>query len=280
LETITWQWPANYENPIKIRTWIPLDLSGPSSALSNPRDVRLTVRLQRSSTIHAWIEKLAMNYRQVLDYIPFMRYLRISLFVAIANIVLTLIFSPLIAYAFARLKWPGREFCFILMLGTMMIPPQVLMIPHFLIWKSIGAYNTLTPLWVGSIFGNAFFIFLLRQFMRGIPPDLEEAALIDGCGFIRIYWHVILPLIKPALAAITIFTFLASWNDFMGPLIYVADQRLYPLAFGLFAFAVQVNNSPTIVMAASLLMTLPIVIIFLGAQKHFVEGLTLTGMKG
>ncbi|HCQ04674.1 MAG TPA: sugar ABC transporter ATP-binding protein, partial [Candidatus Latescibacteria bacterium] len=140
--------------------------------------------------------------------------------------------------------------CFVLMLATMMIPPQVTMIPHFLIWKSLGAYDTLLPLWGGHAFGNAFFIFLLRQFMKGIPRDLEDSARIDGCGFLRIYWHIILPLIKPSLATIAIFTFMATWNDFMGPLIYIADQRLYPLAFGLYAFAVQVNNNPALTMAA------------------------------
>ena len=150
----------------------------------------------------------------------------------------------LVAYAFARLHWPGRDFCFLLMLATMMIPGQVTMIPHFLIWKSLGAYNTLTPLWLGSAFGSAFFIFLLRQFLKGIPRDLEDAARIDGCGFLRIYWHIMLPLVKPSLAAIAIFTFMGTWNDFMGPLIYLADQRLYPLAFGLYAFSVQVGNNP------------------------------------
>ena len=155
-----------------------------------------------------------------------------------------------------------------------------MMIPHFLIWKTAGAYNTLTPLWLGCSFGNAFFIFLLRQFMKGIPRDLEDAARIDGCGFLRIYWHVILPLIKPSLAAIAIFTFMSTWNDFMGPLIYVADQRLYPLAFGLYAFSIQVGGSPTLTMAASVLMTAPVILVFFLAQKHFVEGVTLTGMKG
>ena len=161
-----------------------------------------------------------------------------------------------------------------------MIPPQVTMIPHFLIWKNLGAYNTLTPLWAGAAFGNAFFIFLLRQFMKGIPRDLEDSARIDGCGFFGIYWHVILPLIKPSLAAIAIFTFMGTWNDFLGPLIYIADQRLYSLAFGLYAFSVQVSNNPTMTMAAALMMILPVIVIFFCAQKYFIQGVTFTGMKG
>ena len=116
--------------------------------------------------------------------------------------------------------------------------------------------------------------------MKGIPRDLEDAARIDGCGFLRIYWHVILPLIKPSLAAIAIFTFLGAWNNFMGPLIFIADQRLYPLAFGLYAFSVQVQSNPALTMAGSVLMTVPVIVVFFFAQRYFIQGVTLTGMKG
>jgi multiple sugar transport system permease protein len=121
---------------------------------------------------------------------------------------------------------------------------------------------------------------MLRQFMMGIPRDLEDAARIDGCGFLRIYWHVILPLITPSLAAIAVMTFMASWNDFMSPLIYIADQRLYPLAFGLYAFNIQVNSNPALSMAGSVLMTIPIIVLFFFLQRYFIQGITLTGMKG
>ena len=198
----------------------------------------------------------------------------------IANIVLTVFASSLVAYAFARLNWPGRDFCFVLMLATMMIPGQVTMIPHFLIWKNAGRLQHADAALAGPAFGSAFFIFLLRQFLKGIPRDLEDAARIDGCGFLRIYWHIMLPLVKPSLAAIAIFTFMGTWNDFMGPLIYIADQRLYPLAFGLYAFSVQVGNNPALTMAAWLLMTVPVIVIFFFAQKYFIQGVTLTGMKG
>jgi multiple sugar transport system permease protein len=146
--------------------------------------------------------------------------------------------------------------------------------------KHLGWYNTLYPLWVGSFFAGAFNVFLLRQFLKGIPRDLEDAARIDGCGFWRVYWHLMLPLIKPTLAAIAIFTFMGAWNDFMGPLIFLSDQRLYPLSLGLYAFNVQAGGSMGMMMAGSLLMTVPVIIIFFFAQKYFIQGITLTGMKG
>jgi ABC-type glycerol-3-phosphate transport system permease component len=205
---------------------------------------------------------------------------RVSVLLVVLNVVLAVFASSLVAYAFARLQWPGRDLAFIVMLGTIMIPGQVTMIPHFLIWRSVGAYDTLVPLWLGSAFGSAFFIFMMRQFLKSIPADLEDAARIDGCGFLRIYWHVMLPLVRPSLAAIAVFTFLGTWNNFLGPLIYVADQRLYPLAFGLYAFAVQVESNPILTMAGSLLMTLPVIVVFFAAQRYFIQGITLTGMKG
>jgi multiple sugar transport system permease protein len=162
----------------------------------------------------------------------------------------------------------------------MMLPGQVTMIPVFLIFKALGWFNTLRPLWVPSFLGSAFFIFLLRQFMKTIPKDLEDAAKIDGCGFFGIYWRIILPLIKPALAAIAIFTFMGSWNDFMGPLIYVNDQRIYPLSLGLFMFQTMWGAEHGMLMAASTLMTLPVVVMFFFAQRYFIQGVTLTGMKG
>ena len=169
------------------------------------------------------------------------------------------------------------------MLATMMIPGQVTMIPHFLIIRTLGWYNTLYPLWAPSLFASAFNVFLLRQFLKGIPRDLEDAARIDGCGFLRVYWHVMLPCVRPTLAAIGIFTFMATWNDFMGPLIYLSDQRIYPLSLGLFALSVQtqgVAGSTGMMMAGSLLMTLPVIGIFFFAQRYFLQGVTLTGMKG
>jgi ABC-type glycerol-3-phosphate transport system permease component len=278
---VTWQEPGPDDLSTKIKTWVLLKEGKPGPHLVlDPRQLKLTLTLRRSSLARAWWNKLRLNYDRVLDHIPFWRYVGTSLFLVVANITLTLFSCSLVAYAFARLTWPGRDFCFLLMLATLMVPGQVTMIPHFLIWKNLGAYNTLTPLWLGQAFGNAFFIFLLRQFLKGVPRDLEDAARIDGCGVLRVYWHIMLPLTKPCLATIAIFTFMGTWNDFMGPLIYTADQRLYPLALGLYAFAVQVGNNPALTMAASLLMTLPVIVIFFFAQKYFIQGVTLTGLRG
>ncbi len=162
----------------------------------------------------------------------------------------------------------------------MMIPAQVIMIPNFLINRYLGFYNTLVPLWLYSAFGAAFFIFLLRQFMKTVPKSLEEAARIDGCGFLGIYWHVILPLLKPTVATIAIYTFTGCWNNFMGPLIYVNDESMFPLALGLFKFNLLSGADTGLMMAGSFLMTLPIIILFFFAQKYFIQGITLTGTKG
>jgi len=277
--TAAWQPPGPDDTSLKLKSWIRLEKLDEPSPVTRPGEVKVTLEVTRTSQAGAWWNKIRNNYTRVLDHIPFWRYVRVSMFLVIVKVLLAMFFSSLVAYAFARLNWPGREFCFILALATMMIPFQVIMIPQFLIWKNLGAYNTLTPLWIGPAFGNAFFIFLLRQSLKGIPRDLEDAARIDGCGFLGIYWHIMLPLIKPTLAAIAIFTFMGTWNDFMGPLIYLADQRLYPLAFGLYAYSVQVGNDPALTMAASLLMTVPVIIIFFLAQKYFIQGITLTGMK-
>lgn len=278
---MTWQMPSGDDDSTKIRTWVLLKpvARGPQFAPGN-NSIRILLTIDKVSLTEAMFAKARYNYNRVLEHMPFWRYVRVSILLVLLNIVLVLTSSSLVAYAFARLQWPGRDLMFLLLLGTMMIPTQVTMIPHFFIWKNVGAYDTLVPLWAGAALGNAFFIFLMRQFLRGIPRDLEDAAHIDGCGFLRTWWHVMLPLVKPSLAAIAIFTFLGTWNDFMGPLIYIADQRLYPLAFGLYAFAVQVASNPVLTMAASVLMTLPVLAVFFLAQRYFIQGITLTGMKG
>jgi ABC-type glycerol-3-phosphate transport system permease component len=277
--TASWQPASDDDHSTRLRTWIVLD-DKDASDFAAPNRIRLTLTVDRVTQPAAWANKVKANYIRTNEQIPFWRYVRVSLFLVLANIVLTVFSSSLVAYAFSRITWPGRDLCFLLMLATMMIPTQVTMIPHFLIWTNLGAYDTLSPLWVGAVFGSAFFVFMLRQFMMGIPRDLEDAARIDGCGFLRIYWHVILPLITPSLAAIAVMTFMGTWNDFMSPLIYIADQRLYPLAFGLYAFNIQVNSNPALSMAGSVLMTVPVILMFFFLQRYFIQGITLTGMKG
>ncbi|HOW96508.1 MAG TPA: ABC transporter permease subunit [Kiritimatiellia bacterium] len=279
--SVTLQEAGPDDESTKIRLWLPYEkVDAGSQYESRPDKAKLTVILRRNTQAGAWWAKVQRNYRGALDYLPFWRYAATSVFLVILNIVGNVFSCSLVAYAFARLRWPGRDLTFGVMLATMMIPPQVTMIPYFLIIKSLGWYNTLTPLWFVSFFGNAFNIFLLRQFMKGIPRDLEDAAKIDGCNVWQIYWNVILPLIKPTLACIAIFTFMGVWNDFMGPLIYLSDQRLYPLSLGLYAFNVQAGGNYGMMMAGSLMMTLPVVVIFFFAQKYFIQGVTLTGMKG
>jgi ABC-type glycerol-3-phosphate transport system permease component len=278
-----WQERGPDDKTNKVRTWTLLEEVGRGPQyVSDPHQVKVTIELKQRNSLEAWWAKARRNYRLALQNMPFWRYVATSLFLVTLNLVGTLFSCSLVGYSFARLQWPGRNFSFALMLATMMVPQQVTMIPYFLIIRSLGWYNTLYPLWVGSFFASAFNVFLLRQFLKGIPRDLEDAAKIDGCGFWRIYWNIMLPLIKPALAAIAIFTFMGTWNEFMMPLIYLQDQRLYPLALGLFAFQANpvTGNSMGMMMAGSLLMTTPVILIFFFAQKYFIQGVTLTGMKG
>jgi len=275
----TWQFKSADDDSIKMKTWLRLEEAG-ASAFNEPGRVKLTLEFIQAKGLWAAYNKYANNYRDVLRMVPLIMYVKNSVLLVVLNIAGQIIGSSLVAFSFSRLRWPARDFCFVLVLATLMIPPQVTMIPVFLIFKNLGWYNTLRPLWVPSFFGSAFYIFLLRQFMKGIPGDLEDSAKIDGCGYLGIYARIILPLIKPALAAIGIFTFMGCWNDFMGPLIYLNDQRLYPLSLGLFALQVFQGGNYGLMMAASVLMTLPVIILFFAAQRHFIQGVTLTGLKG
>ncbi len=277
-QDVVWQFPSDDDRSMKVKSWIVLKPSG-ASDFNEPGKVLITLTLRGRSRAAAWGTKLANNYRWAFRYMPFWRYVAISFFLCVMNILGQLSGSSLAAYAFARLRWPGREFCFILLLGTIMLPGAVTMVPSFLIFKNLGWYNTLLVLWVPSFCGSAFNIFLLRQFMRGIPKDLEDAAKIDGCSYLGVYRHVILPSIKPALATIAIFAFMGSWNNFMGPLIYLNDQAKYPLALGVFGLQTQVGANYGLIMAASALMALPLVVVFFFCQRYFIQGITLTGMK-
>ena len=264
----------------KPKTWTLIEPVETGAAFDHgPRHCRLTVRLEPASRMTAAFDKYANNYRLIFDNIPLGRYLWNSLILVVLNVVGMLFSCSLSAYALTRLDWPGRKLCTILMLSTMMVPTQVLMIPNFLIMKHLGFYNTLFPLWVVSFTGSAFNIFLLMQFMKGIPRDLEDAGRIDGCNFLQSYYHIILPQLKMPLCAVTLFTFIAVWNDFMGPLIYLNDQRLYPLSLGLYALNVQMESGFGLMMAGSLLMTLPVIVLFLFTQKYFISGITMSGLK-
>jgi ABC-type glycerol-3-phosphate transport system permease component len=277
-QEIVWQFPSDDDRSLKVKSWIVLQPAG-TSDFNEPGRIRLTLALHGRTGLQAWGTKLWNNYRWAFKHMPFWQYTAVSAFLCLMTILGQLTGSSLAAYAFARLRWPGREFCFMLLLGTLMLPGAVTMVPSFLIFRNLGWYNTLLVLWVPSFCGSAFNIFLLRQFMRGIPKDLEDAAKIDGCSFFGVYRHVILPSIKPALAAIAIFTFMGTWNNFMGPLIFLTDQSKYPLALGIFGLQTQAGGNFGLIMAASALMALPVVVMFFFCQRYFIQGITLTGMK-
>ncbi|MEZ4683296.1 MAG: carbohydrate ABC transporter permease [Caldilineaceae bacterium] len=222
------------------------------------------------------------NYGEALNNPSFkyLLFLKNSLIYAVLSTIGTVISCSFVAYAFARLRWWGRDFWFVITLSTMMIPYPVTLIPLFLIFRDFGWIGTFKPLIVPSFLGTPFFIFLLRQFFLTIPMDLSDAARIDGAREVGIFWHIILPLTRPALITVALFTFLGSWNDFLGPLIYLNDGSKYTLAVGLAAFRGQYRTQWDLMMAASTVVTVPIVVLFFFAQKRFIQGITLTGMKG
>ena len=223
---------------------------------------------------------LLRHYLTSLTTFNFALFLQNSLFVCCISVLATIVSSSLIAYAFSILRWPGRDLCFYVMLGTMMLPAQVTMVPVFLIYRRLGLVDTYVPLLAGSFFGNAFFVFLLRQFFLTLPSDLIEAARMDGCSDWRLYWQIVLPLSGPALAVVGLFTFLAQWNDFLGPLIYLVDESKYTLALGLAMFQGQYGTQYGELTAMSVLLILPIIVLFFFAQKTFIQGIKTTGSKG
>lgn len=223
-----------------------------------------------------------LNYGKALNNpsFKFLLFLQNSLYYAISSTIGVVISCALVAYAFARLRWWGRDFWFVITLSTMMIPYPVTLIPLFLIFKEMGWVGTFKPLIIPNFLGAPFFIFLLRQFFLTIPMDLSDAARIDGANDWSIFWRVILPLTRPALITVALFTFLNTWNDFLGPLIFLNDGEKYTLAVGLAAFRGQYRTQWDLMMAASTVVTAPVVVLFFFAQRRFIQGITLTGMKG
>jgi ABC-type glycerol-3-phosphate transport system permease component len=214
-----------------------------------------------------------------------------TIIITLINVVGTVISTALVAYSFARLRWPGRNVVFSLVLATMMLPGVVTLIPQYILFAKLPAFgfqgsdnwvNTFLPLTVPAFTGSAFYIFLLRQFMRSIPMELSEAAKIDGANELRIWAQIVLPLTKPALAAIAIFSFQNAWEDFMGPLLYLQSEKLYTLQLGLrqFEFAAGGSVNWAWLMAGSLVVMSPVLVVFLLFQRFFIEGVTLTGMGG
>lgn len=220
------------------------------------------------------------NFGKALRAISFAQQTGNTLMYALTNTTLVTISSALVAYGFSRIKWPGRDALFFVVILTMLLPYQVTMIPVYLIFRTIGWTNSLKPLIWPGVFGSAFYIFLLRQFFLTIPQELSEAARIDGCNELQIFWKIILPLVKPALVVVILFQFVGTWNDFMGPLIYVNDPAKYTLSLGLQQFQVAHGAEWQLLMAASTVVAAPIIVLFFIFQRAFVEGITLTGLKG
>jgi len=230
-----------------------------------------------------WIPQTVLwsNFTDAWAAAPFGIYFRNTVIVSTVAVAGNVISSSLVAYSFARLRWPGRDLLFIFVLATMLLPTVVTYIPQYILWAKLGFVNTWVPLTVPSWFGSAFYIFLLRQFYRGIPNDLTDAARIDGAGEARIWWQIVVPLSRPALIAVTILAFTGTWEDFFGPLIYLSDQSKYTLQLGLEAFEASAGGVPqwNFLMAVGLLIMLPVLIIFFFGQRYFIEGVTLTGLK-
>lgn len=222
------------------------------------------------------------NYVRAVTVIPFLQYARNTLTICIFSMIGQTISSSLAGYGFARIKWGGRDVIFFLVLSTMMLPYQVTMIPVYIIFRSLHWVNSLLPLIVPNLFGGAFNIFLFRQFFRSIPFELSDAARIDGCNELDIYWRIILPLCRPVIATVALFDFLYNWNDFQGPLIYLQDSSKYTLSLGLQAFGgyYSRNLEPATLMAAASIIVLPTIVIFFLAQRTFIQGIALTGLKG
>jgi ABC-type glycerol-3-phosphate transport system permease component len=224
------------------------------------------------------------NYAAVFDAVPFGRWLLNSFLIVAITIPGTIITCTMTAYAFARFNFVGKNVWFVLMLGTMMIPATVTLIPQYLLFFKLKLINTYVPLTIGSwLGGSAFMVFLLRQFLLSIPRDLDEAATLDGAGPFRILWEVLVPLMQPALVTVAILQFLNEWNDFFGPFIYLNRQELFTAAVGIrfFQYLPLETMDPRdhLLMASAAIMTLPVLVLFSVAQRYFISGVVMSGLK-
>ena len=221
------------------------------------------------------------NYGEVFDRIPLLRYAWNTTQIAVGSTVGIVLSCVPVAYALSRMRWRGRQFAFVLILGTLMLPIQVTIVPLYLIWVRLGQVGHLTPLILPSFLGDAFSIFLLRQFFLTIPEELSDAARVDGASEFQIMTRVIVPLAKPAIAAVALFSFLYNWNDLFAPLLFVGtNEQLWTLTIALSEFQSRHGTEWNLTMAASVLFILPMIVLFFLAQRVFVEGVTLTGVKG
>ena len=220
------------------------------------------------------------NYSQAMTQVPFVRYFMNSLFLVAVNIIGKLLSSSLVAFGFSRIEFKGRKIWFGIVIATMMIPWSVLLIPQFMLWNVVGLYNTYVPLTLPAFFLDGFYIFLLRQFFATLPRDYDEAAILDGASYFTIYSRIIMPLCKPALMTVCVFTFMNTWNDFIGPMIYLKDPKMSTVSLGLQMFISQYTTEWHLMMAAATVAIVPMIIMFFFAQRYFIEGMTFAGIKG
>lgn len=222
-----------------------------------------------------------INYRHAFTALPMLLFARNTAIVVLLAVLGTVLTSTMVAYSFARLRWPGRDYCFGLVVATMMLPGVVTLIPRFIIFRTIGWVDTFLPLIVPFWFGgSAFYIFLMRQFFKTLPYELEEAARMDGAGSFRILGQIMVPLSKPGLATVAVFSIFANYNDFLDPLIYLNHQSDWTLALGIRAFNDVYTARWDLIFAASTAMLIPLIVLFFAAQRYFVEGIHLTGLAG
>ena len=221
------------------------------------------------------------NFAQIFRMLPFHVFFFNTFCITALALFGRVVSGCVVGYSFARLRWPFRDFFFVVLLCTIMLPPQVTMIPIFILFNKIGWVDTWLPLIVPSYFGGGVFnVFLMRQFFKTIPVALEDAARIDGCSTFRIFTTIMVPLAKPAIATICVLGFIGCWNDFQGPLIYLSDYLKYPISLGIYMFKSAEFMFINYIMAATLVAVLPVILIFLSAQQYFVKGIVLTGIKG
>lgn len=220
------------------------------------------------------------NYLDAITRIPFMSYLKNSLYYAVGSALGACLSSAIVAYGFAKLKWKGRDVAFSVVMLTMFLPYQVTMIPTFLVFRAAGLVDSLWPLILPAFFGNAVFIFLMRQFIRTLPDELLDAARMDGCSEFGVFLRVVIPLVRPALVVVFLNQFLNAWKDFLGPLIYITDDSKWPLSLALQQFQSAQDSEVNLILACATVFTIPLLVIFLFTQRYFIEGVTFSGLKG
>jgi ABC-type glycerol-3-phosphate transport system permease component len=220
------------------------------------------------------------NFSEVFAEVPFGRFIINSFILVALNVVGELFAVTLVAYGFARLRFPGRSVLFLLMLSTLMIPYHVTLVPRFILFSKLGWINSYLPLFVPAFTGSSFLIFLVRQYMMSIPFDLDEAAYIDGATWFDVFWRIIVPLSRPALVLVVVFTFVGVWNDFLQPLIYLNDPNLFTVSLGLSFFQGTRETNWNLLMAGSLLATIPPLLLFFFAQRQLIGGISIEGLKG